>query len=142
MKDCKSVSTPAEPNSKLLKTPDGEKDYEALKFPYRELVGSLLWIARTCRPDIMYAVNKLGSHCNNPNTSHVIAAKRVLRYLKGTTTLGITFRRINTPILLNAMSDADWAGEPEENDLPFRRSTSGLNIYLLGTGSLVWSSIL
>ena len=96
MKDCKSVSTPAEPNSKLLKTPDGKKDYEALKFPYRELVGSLLWIARTCRPDIMYAVNKLGSHCNNPNTSHVIAAKRVLRYLEGTTTLGITFRHINT----------------------------------------------
>jgi len=140
MSDCKSVSTPAEPNSKLVKTPDDEKDKEALKFPYRQLVGALLWIARTCRPDIIYAVNKLGSHCNNPNTSHVIAAKRVLRYLKGTAKMGITFRKADN-VILNAMSDADWAEEPEENDLPMR-STTGMLVYLLGIGPLVWMSSL
>jgi hypothetical protein len=140
MSDCKPSSTPAEPNSKLIKTPDGEKDYDAAKFPYREAVGALLWIARTCRPDILYAVNKLGSHCNNPNTSHVMAAKRVMRYLKGTTTLGITYRKADS-LVLEAMSDSDWAGEPQENDKPMR-STNGIVIYFKGIGPINWVSSL
>ena len=140
MSDCKPASTPAEPNSKLIKSVDGEKDYDAAKFPYREAIGALLWIARTCRPDILYAVNKLGSHCNNPNTSHVTAAKRVFRYLQGTPTLGITYRRADN-LVLEAMSDADWAGEPQENEKPMR-STNGIIIYLKGIGPINWVSSL
>jgi hypothetical protein len=62
MTDCKPLSTPAEPNSKLIKTPEGESDPESLKFPYREAVGKLLWLARSSRPDILYAVNQVGAH--------------------------------------------------------------------------------
>ena len=65
-----------------------------MKFPYREAaVGSLLWAARTSRPDILYAVGKVSSHCNNPSMAHVNAVKHILRYLKGTATIGITYHR-------------------------------------------------
>ena len=143
MSDCKPVSTPAEPNSKLVKTAvDDDKDYDAMSFPYREAVGALLWIARTCRPDILYAVNQVGSHCNNPNMSHITAVKRILRYLKGSTKVGITFRRSNnSKLVLEAMSDADWAGEPQENTRPMC-STSGIVLYLKGIGPIQWVSSL
>jgi hypothetical protein len=140
MSDCKSASTPAIPNSKLIKTPEGDKDYDALKFPYREAVGSLLWAARTSRPDIMYAVGKVSSHCNNPSQSHVNAVKHILRYLKGTATLGMTFRRAPS-LILEAMCDADWAGEPAENDNPMK-STSGIVVYLRDVGILYCESTL
>jgi hypothetical protein len=121
MTDCKPLSTPAEPNSKLIKTPEGESDPESLKFPYREAVGKLLWLARSSRPDILYAVNQVGAHCNNPNASHVNATKRIFRYLQGTKSLGIVFRRSGNRIQLEAFFDAVYAGEPEENDSPMGR---------------------
>jgi hypothetical protein len=74
----------------LLKSEIGTIDNEAVLFPYREAVGSLLWLARTNRPDILYAVNQLGAHNSNPNSTHVSAVKRVMRYLKGTIQLGLT----------------------------------------------------
>jgi len=140
MVDCKPTSTPAIPNSKLIKTPDSDKDSEALKFPYREAVGSLLWAARTSRPDILYAVGKVSSHCNNPSMTHVNAVKHILRYLKGTATIGITYHRA-PELILEAMCDADWAGEPAENDNPMR-STSGIVLYLRGVGTIYCESTL
>eukprot|EP01032_Pedospumella_encystans_P029741 gene29741-33577_t len=93
MTDCKPCRTPAAPGTKLVKTPDGEHDAECAAFPYRSLVGALLWPARTARPEIIYAVNQCGAHANNPGTTHIAASKRILRYLKGTADMGITFRR-------------------------------------------------
>jgi hypothetical protein len=140
MVDCKPATTPAVPNSKLIKTPDTDRDYEALKFPYREAVGSLLWAARTSRPDILYAVGKVSSHCNNPSLAHVNAVKHILRYLKGTATIGLTYHRA-ADLTLEAMCDADWAGEPAENDNAMK-STSGIVIYLRGVGVIYCESTL
>jgi len=141
MKDCKPCKTPAEPNSKLIKTGIDEDNSEALLFPYRELVGALLWISRTCRPEIKYAVIKLTQFANNPNDSHIIAAKRVLRYLSGEPSLGITFTKHDLPLELIVYADSDWAGEPEENDLPMR-STAGYVAFSKGVGPLAWNSTL
>lgn len=137
MVDCKTCSTPAAPGTKLTKadTADAIED-----FPYRELVGSLLWLGRCSRPDIIYAVNQLGSHCNSYNSNHVTAAKRVLRYLKGTKTLGITLKRAET-LNVNAYADADYAAEPEVNNSPMR-STNGIVIYLEGVGPIYSQSTL
>jgi hypothetical protein len=57
MKDCKPAKTPAAPNNKLLK-PDPSASVDTRESNrYREVVGGLLWFARTGRPDIFYAVN-------------------------------------------------------------------------------------
>jgi len=89
MVNCKPVDTPHAPNVHLLKAED-ILDEEAAKFDYRGCVGQLLWIARTCRPDIRYAINCLSRHVANWDMSHVRAAKRVLRYLKGTNAMMLT----------------------------------------------------
>ena len=49
--------------------------------PYRNLVGSLMFLASQTRPDIAYAVGMLGRHAHNYQAEHFQAAKRVLRYL-------------------------------------------------------------
>lgn len=139
MTDCHPMSTPAAPGTKLLKF-TGEMGEAETKFPMRQVVGALLWIGRTSRPDILYAVNQLCAHCNNYNQTHITAAKRVLRYLKGTMHLGITFRH-NSVFRLGLYVDADFAGEPEGNDHPMR-SLSGLIAYIHGVGPIYCSSSL
>ena len=59
--------------------------------------------------------------------------KRVLRYVKGTTTLGIQLRSAPTA-MITAYSNADWAGCPDT-----RRSTSGFCVFL-GNSLISWSS--
>ena len=125
------VSTPAEPGKKLLKSrlPPGSID-----FPYRELIGRLLWIARFSRPDILYAVTQLCSHVTAFDESHVTAAKRVLRYLKGTKDLELILRK-QDEFALEVYADADFAGEPEGNDGAMR-SLTGIVAYIRGVGPI------
>ncbi len=130
MSDSNPVSTPAVPGSKLKKR---EKPSEVL-FPFRELVGNLLWLARTTRPDILYAVNQLCSHVLNYGEEHVIAAKRVLRYLKGSKELPLKLTK-QEEFTLEAYADADFAGEPEENDQAMK-SLSGMVAYIKGIGPI------
>ena len=82
MSDCKSMPTPGEINLKLVKG-NGEQNLVDPKL-YRSLVGSLLYIGKQTRPDILHVVNQLSRFLEKPNTSHWKAAKHVLRYLKGT----------------------------------------------------------
>lgn len=142
MQDCKPCRTPAAPGTKLLRSASDENDVPGNTFPYRSAVGALLWPARTARPDILYAVNQCGAHAHHPDETHVNAVKRILRYLKGTSTLGITFRRDTSgEFTLRAFSDADYAGEPEENEHPMR-SLSGMIVYFSGIGPILSMSSL
>ncbi|TQD92916.1 hypothetical protein C1H46_021396 [Malus baccata] len=63
--------------------------------------------------------------------SHFTAVKRILRYLKGTVDVGLTYSRGDWD--LHAFSDADWAGDPND-----RRSTTGLVVFL-GNNPISWS---
>jgi hypothetical protein len=145
MADCKHERTPAAPNTKLVKPNQEatELDYEVTNFKYRELVGALLWLARTGRPDILYAVGQLTQFNHLWDNSHIIAAKRVLRYLKGTMELNLTLTKsINEDnLLLKCFADSDFASEPEENELPMR-SISGMVAYLHGIGPIYSSASL
>lgn len=98
---------------------------------YRSMVGALQYLTWT-RPDIAHAVNQACQHMHSPQTPHLIAAKRIFRYLKGTPDLGITFTK--GPIHLTVFTDADWAGCPIH-----RRSTSGHCIFL-GPNLISWRS--
>jgi hypothetical protein len=77
MSESKSETTPAVPNSKLIKPLD--LDTEVAEFPYHEAVGELLWFARTERPDKLYAVYQLTKFSHLWGATHVTAVKRVLR---------------------------------------------------------------
>jgi hypothetical protein len=139
MQDCAPVSTPALPGSKL--TPNRDPTLvDRSGFDYRAAIGSLLWLARLSRPDILYAVNQLGAHAQYPTIEHVTAAKRVLRYLKGTRELGLTLRKSDT-FELEAYVDADFAGEPETSATPLR-SLTGMVAYIRGVGPIYAKSSL
>uniref|UniRef100_A0A2N9F7W8 Integrase catalytic domain-containing protein n=1 Tax=Fagus sylvatica TaxID=28930 RepID=A0A2N9F7W8_FAGSY len=108
---------------------DGEKLHDP--HAYRSLVGALNYLSFT-RPDLSFAVHQMCQYIASPTSVHLITAKRILRYLKGTLHLGLSFRP--GPLKLYAFTDADWAG-----DLDDRRSTSGLLVYL-GPNPITWSA--
>ncbi|XP_052561905.1 uncharacterized protein LOC128092310 [Culex pipiens pallens] len=86
---------------------------------YRSLIGALLYIAVCARPDIAVSTSLLGRRVASPTEADWTAAKRVVRYLKGTKHWRLHYG--DTEAGLVAYSDADWAG-----DLKTRKSTSGM----------------
>jgi hypothetical protein len=110
---------------------------------FQKLVGSLIYLAISTRPDISYAAMSLGQFNANPTRAHLVAGKRVLRYLAGTLDLALEFNFDGGAVpatiggfLRNcAISDADWASD--ESD---RKSISGYCFYFFN--SLVsWSAV-
>lgn len=99
---------------------------------FKQVVGSLMYLTAT-RPDLMYGVSLISGFMSCPTESHWLAAKRILRYLKGTTKLGIFYKKGGCTDLV-AYTDNDFAG-----DLDDRRSTSGF-VFLLGYAAVSWSS--
>ncbi|GJZ81707.1 ribonuclease H-like domain-containing protein [Tanacetum coccineum] len=99
---------------------------------YRNLAGALQYLTFT-RPDLSYVVQQLCLYMHDPREPHLNAMKRVLRYLRGTTDLGLQLFRSTTSQLI-AYFDADWAGCPATH-----RSTSGYYVFL-GDNLLTWSS--
>uniref|UniRef100_A0A2N9GEN7 Reverse transcriptase Ty1/copia-type domain-containing protein n=1 Tax=Fagus sylvatica TaxID=28930 RepID=A0A2N9GEN7_FAGSY len=119
MVDSKPAKTPCSPNTRLSMH---EGDLLSDPHGYRSLVRVLHYLTFT-RPDISFVVHQVCQYMAAPTSTHLTAAKRVLRYIKGTLYLGIAFTP--GPLSLSVFSDADWAG-----DLDDRRSTSGLLVYL------------
>jgi transposase InsO family protein len=98
---------------------------------YRHIVGALQYCTLT-RPDIAYSVNQLCQFLHNPTSVHLTAAKRVLRYLKGTVDFGLHYTKGS--LQLNGFCDSDWAGSPDD-----RKSTTGYGIYL-GPCLISWAA--
>lgn len=99
---------------------------------YRSLVGALQYLTIT-RPDLSYAVNQVSQFLHAPTVDHFQAVKRILRYVKGTLSFGLTFSRPRTSSIIG-FSDADWA-----RCLDTRRSTYGYSIFL-GGNLISWSA--
>jgi hypothetical protein len=109
---------------------------ESEKRTYLSMVGSLMYAAIGTRPDISYAVKALSRYNQSPLTMHLTAAKRIIRYLKGTVDLAIVYRK--DPSLpadnLRLYSDSDWAGS-----LADRKSVGGCTVLTPGgTGLINW----
>jgi hypothetical protein len=129
MQDCKPVGTPMVTGCKLSQNDDSENVEQTM---YRSMIGSLLYVTAT-RPDVMHAVCQVARFQASPKASHLLAVKRILRYLKGTTEYGLWYPKGNQ-LDLYAFTDVDWAGCVDD-----RKSTSGATFYL--GGCLVsWSS--
>lgn len=130
--ECKSISNPCETSSKLEECSEEEKVDATM---YKQLVGSLRYLCNS-RPDICYAVGVISRFMNEPRKSHLIAAKRILRYVKGTANYGLVFpaNRGEDQLDLIGYSDSDWCGDRVD-----RRSTSGY-VFMLNGVAICWSS--
>lgn len=110
MSDCKPVGTPSDTSVKLSTKIVNDKIDLTGKIPYQEAVGSLLHLTWGTRPDIAFAVNDVSRFNAKHSSEHWQAVKRIMRYLKGTTELGLVYYNDgNTK--MHAFTDADWASE-------------------------------
>ncbi|KAG5456991.1 MAG: hypothetical protein BJ554DRAFT_3113 [Olpidium bornovanus] len=100
---------------------------------YAEAVGSIMWMATMTRPDLAFAAAFLARFTSAPTNRHWGAAKRALRYIKGTTDHGICFRA-QGPGRITAFCDADCAGCHQT-----RASTSGM-VILYNRSPISWRS--
>lgn len=124
------VSTPSNNNC-----PNSVLSLRSTSFPYREAVGSLMYLAVMTRPDLAFAVGVASRHLENPTEEDIQRIKTILKYLKGTTGLRLVFPANSSGnVRLSAYCDSDYAG-----DVDTRRSTSGYAC-LLGRACVSWRS--
>ena len=130
MSNCKPRTTPSEQKLEC----DGENFTDPRR--YRELIGSLIYAMTCTRPDICWIITTLSQYLSRPLKEHWIAAKHVLRYLKGTLDYELCYRKCDDDLRLIGYSDADWASSTHD-----RRSISGYCFSLAKTGPLIsWKS--
>src|SRR3954464_4374358 len=127
--DCKEAKTPMHPTCILGKDEVSKKVDQKL---YRGMIGSLLYLTAS-RPDILFCVCLCARFQSDPRESHLTAVKRILRYLKGTTNVGLVYRKSKEYNLVG-FCDADYAGDRIE-----RKSTSG-SCQFLGSHLISWYS--
>ena len=125
----KPMATPMHPSNHLSKDELGKKVDQTL---YRGMIGSLLYLTAS-RPDILFSVCLCARFQADPRESHLIAVKRIMRYLAGTTDLCLMFEK-GKNFRLMGYCDADYAGDRIE-----RKSTSG-GCHFLGGNLVSWSS--
>lgn len=129
LSNCKPINTHVDTKAKLEATSGPPVDDPTL---YRQLAGALQYLTFT-RADIAYAVQQIFLYMHDPRAPHFTALKRILRYLKGTLSLGLNISP-SAPTRLIVYIDADWGGCPTT-----RRFTSGYCVYL-GDNLVSWSS--
>lgn len=131
MLDCQPVTTPMIPNSHLVPATDDEiAEFQSSGDNYCRAVGLLNYLVQCTRPDLALVSSQLSQFLDKPGTQHWSAFKRVLQYLKGTETLGLTLG--GHPVILSTYSDSDYARCPYT-----RRSTSGYCTIVAG-GCVSW----
>ena len=109
MEDCKPVITPMITSCKLSKDNESKEVDQRL---YRSVIGILLYVT-TSRLNVMQVVGQVARFQATPKETHVLAVKRIFRYLKGTTDFGLSYPKGNDLILVS-YTDADWAGNIDE----------------------------
>ena len=132
MLDCNSSQVPIDTGLQLTRNTN-----EPLVDPtlFKQIVGCLRYLCNT-RPDISYGVGLVSRFASAPRQSHLTAAKKILRYIKGTCDSGLLFANntncSNREIM--GFTDSDWCGDRED-----RKSTSGY-LFKFGNTAFSWSS--
>ena len=129
MNDCNPTHVPMDMNLKLSKATD-EKGVDEKK--YRRSIGCLRYLIHT-RPDLSYSIGVLSRYMLDPKVSHDGALKHVLRYLRGTSTYGLTYTRADTVRLLG-YSDSSLTVDDDDG-----RSVTG-HIFYLNDSPITWCS--
>ena len=131
MENAKPIATPVDVSLKLVKTTEECQSIDQVFF--QSAVGSLLYLSIMTRPDITYAVSNVAKFCANPSKQHWVAVKRIMRYVKGTLSLGLLYSKDGSKECIG-YSDADWAGDTDD-----RKSTSGY-LFQMSGAAISWRS--
>jgi hypothetical protein len=126
-RECETAPTPCDPSKLLKKNRRISRD----QLRYSQIIGSLMYLASPTRPNISFVVSKLSRFVSNSGNDHWRALERVLRYLKGTMSLGIHYTGYPTVLGYcdpNRISDVDEI-----------YATSGY-VFSLGGGVVSWKS--
>ncbi|GBL99182.1 Retrovirus-related Pol polyprotein from transposon TNT 1-94 [Araneus ventricosus] len=124
----KPYSTPLEPKC----TPADFANSELFEGPFRELIGSLLYLAVTTTLDILFAVNCLSQLQNKPTVAAWTGVKMILRHLKGPKNFKLVYKKLHNPYFNIYLSvDTDWASDTID-----RKSVSGYVLMLCNCPTL------
>ena len=139
--DAHASAIPMEVNLRLTaKDETANAKRTGLDFPFREFVGSVMYLATCTRPDVAYTIGQLSRFVSSPTMQHIGTAKRLLRYLVGTVSNGIVYRHDATQdepmnkITIHGYCDSDWGSDPDT-----RKSVTGYVLCLSG-GAVSWAS--
>jgi hypothetical protein len=127
MLECKSMNTSMETKLKLMVDTSLELVDVTL---YRQIIGSLMYLTNT-KPNIYFAVNTLSQFLVEPRRVHIVAAKHVMRYLKGTLDFGLSYNG-DHDLRLSGYTDSDWVGSVFD-----RKRTSGC-FFSMGSTMISW----
>ncbi|GJZ12080.1 retrovirus-related pol polyprotein from transposon TNT 1-94 [Tanacetum coccineum] len=120
LEDSKPIKTPMSSKTKLTRDEDSEPIDDT---KYRGMIGSLHYLTAS-RPDVMFSVCLCARFQEAPKTSHLEAMKRIFRYIKGTSHLGLWYPK-GTDLETIVYADSDHAG-----DYVDRKSTSGVCTFM------------
>jgi hypothetical protein len=132
MQDAKIAPTPLPSKiDQLTTSKEAKMLFNNIK-RYQKIIGALLYLSNTTRPDITYAVNFLARKMSMPSNQDYLLSKRILRYLKGTKSLKLTFEKKSIEIA--GYSDASYAEDKSD-----RKSTGGY-VFMMNGGAVSWKS--
>ena len=120
LESASSIRTLMSPNVKLIVNLLGKSIDSSL---YRSMIGSLFYLT-TNKPNISYSVGVCARYQANPKESHMIALKKIIKYVKTTTDFGVWYSK-DTNDVLAGYSDADWVRNADD-----RKNTSGGCFYV------------
>ena len=139
LEDCNPKFTPAD---KLPLGKDLEGDPCRERWEYRSVVGMMLYLAGSTRPDIAYAVHQCARFSHNPRRCHEVGLKHIARYLQGTKDKGMILTPNSKNLKLDLFADADFAGlfvAEDKHDPVGVKSRTGLLLNFGGV-PIYWSS--
>lgn len=121
MGGCNPTKFPMDPKECVSKDEQGKAIDTTM---FKSLVGGLRYLVNT-RPDIAYPVGVISRYMERPTMVHLNAAKRIMRYIKGTIHFGLVYTRCSGNNFITGFSDSDMGGSFDD-----RRSTGGMAYYL------------
>ncbi|CAL8996920.1 unnamed protein product, partial [Prunus brigantina] len=103
--------------------------------PYLSAIGALMYLAQCTRPDIAFSVNLLARYSSAPTSRHWTGIKHILRYLRGTTDMGLFYSSelTDAPSIVG-YADAGYLSDPHQG-----RSQTGY-VFTCGGTAISWRS--
>ena len=117
-------------------------DKNEIIYGYREIIGSLQWVATIARPDVARNINLLSRYLGKPPTmQRVNAAKTIIKYLLTTKNEGISYSPMNEMLIKNRYkNDGDDEAVPKSEHLLFNDASfaSHVDSFYSNSGSVLF----